>query len=156
MVELPCPLCGKPSNGVCPSCFLKKHPLKVVREVFRECECGLTFFKGRWFRDRYEMVSEIAAKSIVAPDDVKIHVKDVEFKEERGELFIKANLRGYYKGIGFEDTLNWSVRPEKTKCENCKRQGSGYYEAVLQIRGGGIELGLDPKQVASVDEVRGG
>jgi nonsense-mediated mRNA decay protein 3 len=156
MADIPCPICGAPSKGVCPRCFLKKNPIRIVRQEYRECECGLTFFKGRWFRDKHEMVSDMAEKSILPPADVKVFMKDAEYSMEKGELVVKAQYRVYYKGVGFEESQTWSVRPEKFKCGSCKKQGSGYFEAVLQVRAEGIELGLEPREIASVEEVRGG
>jgi len=156
MADLPCPKCGRPSRGVCTECYLDGHPFLGRPEGFRECvECGLTFFKGKWYEDLEEMLREVAKRSIVASPGVGFKVLDVRWTRERGKIQMEADVQGSYADSSFRKTVKWEAKPERMTCESCKRLGSGYYEAILQVRDE-MDFHLDPKQVSGVEKVKGG
>jgi nonsense-mediated mRNA decay protein 3 len=157
MADLQCPKCGKPSRGVCAECYLKTNPFSVKPETFRECECGLTFFKGRLYEDKDKemMFRAVAAKSVKPPSGVTFKLLDVTAEYQRGDVVFDAKVQGAYSGNFFTRDVKWKIRPEKMKCDTCKKTGSGYYEAILQVRGD-IDLILDEKKVASAESTRGG
>jgi NMD protein affecting ribosome stability and mRNA decay len=155
MSDLLCPKCGKPSRGVCADCHVQANPVAVKLETFRECQCGLTFFKGKWYEDRQEMLQELARKSILTPSGCKLRILNVSSKVEVGKVFMNVDVEGSHAGSHFKRTVSWSLKPEKVKCDMCRKIGSGYYEAVLQARGD-IPLDLDERQVAGIERTRGG
>jgi NMD protein affecting ribosome stability and mRNA decay len=155
MADLQCPKCGKPSRGVCAECHVKANPLAVKLETFRECQCGLTFFKGKWHESRDEMLQELAKKSIVHPSGFKLRILDVRSKVEVGKVFMDVDVEGSHAGSFFKRTVSWSLKPEKVKCDLCSKIGSGYYEATLQVRSD-LDLDLDERQVAGIERTRGG
>lgn len=156
MSELLCPKCGRPSTGVCASCFIAEHPIAVKPETFRECECGLTFFKGKWYEDRQEMLGELVSKSIKPPSGVQARVSDFKSDVQGGMVRFDADIDITHARTRFAQNLKWEIRPGKIKCNTCTKQGSGYYEAILQVRDDTVELELDEKQVADVMRTRGG
>ncbi|MFH0863208.1 MAG: NMD3-related protein [Candidatus Altiarchaeota archaeon] len=155
MSSVPCPKCGKPARGVCAECHISGHPIAVKQENFRDCGCGLGFFKGRWYEDRQELLTELVKKSIRPQSGLQLKVLGVESEESAGRLHLTARVQGSYSGSIFKTDVCWDIRPEKVKCDSCVKLGSGYYEAILQLRDG-IELDLDPKQISSLERTRGG
>ncbi len=158
MADVPCPRCGRPSSGsgVCAACFVADHPIQVKQESFRECGCGLTFFKGRLYEEKDPMFRELAVKSLVPPAGSRLAVTDVRWDYQGGFARLDADVDIHYGLARFRHNVRWEVRPERMKCDSCTKQGSGYYEAILQVRDKTVDLGLDEKQVADVESTRGG
>jgi NMD protein affecting ribosome stability and mRNA decay len=156
MDGLRCPVCGKSSEGVCVSCYLRDHPIAVKKQPLRECGCGLLFFKGRWYDDRKAMFRDFAQGSMKPPAGVEARVKSVDVSSKAGRTVLDAVVEGSYGGAVFEETLHWDVKPERVRCDVCRKLGSGYYEAVLQVRGESPVLDLDERQIGKVERVRGG
>ncbi len=156
MADLPCPSCGRPSGGVCPECYVKKHPFRVKPDSYRVCECGLMFFKGKWYDDRMKLFHDVAEKSIHPPEGVRVRRLRVRAEEKAGSMLFDVEVKASYKRVPFEDRLHWEVRPERTVCEECRRLGSGYYEAVMQVRDMGLRPEWDRRKLAKLEKVRGG
>lgn len=151
-----CPKCGAPSAGVCPRCYIEDHPLAVNPLPFKECGCGIAFFKGRWYEDVDELYLDYAGKSIRAPQDVEVKVTDVKAARKSGSVILDVKVDGEYKDYRFKRTLKLTVKPKKSTCDTCRKLGSGYFEAVLQVRGKVKNLDLEDRQLAKVERVRGG
>jgi len=156
MPDLKCPRCGRLSKGVCGDCYLRDHPVSVKPESFRECGCGLVLFKGRWSGAVEAMYRELAVKSIKPPSGVDLKVLGVNVERDRGRAVWDVDVLLSCGGSELKQKLTWSVKPESTMCEMCRKLGSGYFEAVLQVRGEAAPLDLDKRQVAKVERVRGG
>jgi nonsense-mediated mRNA decay protein 3 len=155
MSQLQCPKCGKPSRGVCAECFIRDHPIAVRQETFRDCGCGLGFFKGKWYEDRQELLMDLAKRTMVSPSGVNLRIIDVAAEPKAGRLQMLAHVQGSYSGSTFKTDVKWDIKPEQVKCDTCVKLGTGYYEAILQLRDG-IELDLDEKQISSIEHTRGG
>jgi nonsense-mediated mRNA decay protein 3 len=155
MSQLQCPKCGKPSRGVCAECFIRDHPIAVRQETFRDCGCGLGFFKGKWYEDRQELLMDLAKRSVMPPSGANLKIIGVAAEKRTGRLHIVAHVQGSYSGSVFKTDVKWDIKPEEVKCDTCVKLGTGYYEAILQLRDG-IELDLDEKQISSVERTRGG
>jgi len=158
MADVPCPRCGRPSSGsgVCAACFVADNPIIVKGESFRECGCGLTFFKGRFYDEKEPMFMEFAVKSLVPPAGSRLTVTDVRWDYQGGFAKLDADVDIHYGMARFRHNVKWEVRPERMKCNSCTKLGSGYFEAILQVRDKDVDLGLDEKQVADVEATRGG
>ena len=156
MAELLCPKCAKPSNGLCADCWIAKHPISVKVQSFKECECELGYFKGEWYRDFDEMIEEIVKKSLVPPENVRIKAESIDYKEKAGQIELSVKVSGTYNKKTFHSTVEWKIKAAKTKCEPCRKAGSGYYEAILQVRDKNLRLDIDDKQLTSINEVKGG
>jgi NMD protein affecting ribosome stability and mRNA decay len=156
MSDLQCPKCGKPSTGVCTECYIKDHPIQVKLQNYKECmECSQTYFKGRWYEDRDEMMRELARRSIYPPSGTRATVLDVKWEQLSNRVEVEAKVQGNYGGSFYKQAVKWDLRPERVKCQTCVKLGSGYYEAVLQVRDG-LEIDLDSRQVGNFESTRGG
>jgi len=135
-----CPKCGKPSEvGIfCRDCYIEKNirfrlPKKIELPYCTTCQKYL--FKGQW-------------TAFPSPDQaVKSVVKDVlktNIKKLGGDIKQEIKITG--RGKRFEATVTLSkdslvlekpttIEIKRTICPDCGRASSGYYEAVLQVRG---------------------
>jgi len=156
MSSLKCPKCGVPSTGLCPKCYIADHPIGVKPLKIIECTCGMVCFQGTWTRDRKQALKTLVEKSIKPPSEINAYVGHVDWEEEAGEMRLKAQITGRYKKQAFEDELKFSIRPKKTTCEACRKQGSGYFEAVLQIRDKDLFIKVDQEQLCGMTDVKGG
>jgi len=136
-----CPLCGKKSEvGMfCSECYLKRN-LKVelpsVIEL-RHCKgCGAYLLSGKWLKGLKEEDAVIKA----AQSSLKTNIKRLE---KTGAVSIKAETgQGGYDitvtiSLGESETkMRATVLVKNATCPDCSRLAGGYYEAVLQLRGG--------------------
>jgi nonsense-mediated mRNA decay protein 3 len=156
MKEPLCPVCGSPGAGLCPECFLGDNPFTVKPVNFNMCGCGKYQYKGGEYDNEEEVVALVARKSIKAPLGVKYRIKRVDRVWKSGRLHIDALIEGQVQGRDFHTRVGWDIKPEKHTCEVCKRLGSGYFEAVLQVRSEGLHPRVDGDKLCDIKEVRGG
>lgn len=143
-----CPLCrGKSEVGVfCYGCYLKQN-LKIEMpstiDVLRCRGCG-TYILGqkRIISDNEE---ELVRK--VAQESLKTNMKGLD---KAGVLrFDVQHLEKEYRvsavvTLGDAERVAQSiVRIRNTSCQDCSRLAGGYYEAILQIRGGASKRMVD-------------
>ncbi|MFH1055969.1 MAG: NMD3-related protein [Candidatus Altiarchaeota archaeon] len=156
MADLRCPVCGRPSCGLCAECYLKDHPIAVKPEPYKECGCGGVLFKGKWFTDKDEMIRQLAERSIRPPSGVRTRIEGVKSEEKAGKLTVQVDVVATCEKASSRQDISFDVWPERVTCDTCKKLSSGYYEAVLQVRDSDIDLNLDGDQVSNVEKVRGG
>ncbi len=130
-----CPTCNRSSNDAhfigefCETCIKnklsKELPIKVSVEVCKSC--GRIRTRDGYAPPNKESIQD--AISLGIHRKWKISVKDFDwrnalliFKEEYGNENVKMEKR-------------IAVKTKKTMCTDCYRRTSGYYEAILQIRG---------------------
>ncbi|MBD3388426.1 MAG: hypothetical protein GF416_05090 [Candidatus Altiarchaeales archaeon] len=156
MTGLKCPVCGEPSTGVCASCYLREHPLSIRKQGYRLCGCGLKFFKGRWYDNEEEMFKDLVVRSLKAPPGAEVRVARVQHEHAKGKTKLVADVKVSYKGAKAKEVLEWSVVPEHVTCDTCRKLGTGYFEAVLQVRTDGLDLDLDYNKLMKAEKVKGG
>lgn len=136
-----CPICGRKSEvGVfCSECYLKKNlklELPGVVELQHCPRCGAYLLKGRWVR---ELDDETAVKNAVE-NEIKTNIKGLKRAGVIGVEIEKAG-KGYEATVtaavgGAEMRRQTKVRMKNVACPECSRIAGGYFEAVLQLRGG--------------------
>ena len=136
-----CPLCGKTSEvGMfCQDCYLKKH-LKIdlpnIIEVSYCRKCDSYMLEGRWVRG---LAEEEAVKRAVEAA-IKTNMRGMEksglikVEIEKRETEYMVTARADLEGANVEKRA--IVRITKVTCPDCSRMSGGYYEAVIQLRGG--------------------
>ncbi|KXA95151.1 hypothetical protein AKJ65_02500 [candidate division MSBL1 archaeon SCGC-AAA259E19] len=148
-------------EGLCKDCFLEKNPLlKVPEEVEMEiCDrCGAFYLENAWHdlegrpTEEYleaakEMVTSVAEVFEGGPAGSRyVNFEDSEgvdigFKAERPSpetINISVEVRGRFFDSQEEplsDRAEVKVKLKRTTCGVCERLASGYYEAILQVRG---------------------
>ncbi len=156
MSDIKCPKCGTPSSGLCPNCRIGAGSIKIKPHSLVKCDCGRVMQGGQWSRDRKAVIIDLVERSIRGPEGVKLYVDDVSWTEQGGMFHIHADVHGRLQRQCFEDEVDFKIRPKRINCEVCKKQGSGYFEAVIQIRDKELFIEVDQEQIANVMDVKGG
>ncbi|MFH1306230.1 MAG: NMD3-related protein, partial [Candidatus Micrarchaeota archaeon] len=96
-----------------------KLPTKV--NIIICAGCGKIKNKGKWERRSDKLIEEIAVKA---------------FRKSGFEGKFNVS-EGVWKGIieGAEYSCPVEIAIEKIMCKNCSRASSGYFEAIIQLRG---------------------
>lgn len=154
-----CVECGKEwpldelRGGVCPDCYLKKNVLATLKqnvdvEVCVHCHArkrGEVWMEGH---DRLEPVVVDAVREAihVVRSVERPHIDiDVTAEDERN-FSVTALVTGTAEGVPFETELRTRSRIKNATCVRCSRVQGGYYEAIVQIRATGRDMGLAEKR----------
>ncbi len=143
-----CPLCGRKSEvGMfCSDCYLKKNlklELPGTVSLTRCKNCGTYLLAGKWLRD---VTEEDAVKRTVLAA-LKSNVKGLE-KAGMMTISTEPSDKDHIATVTFtlgetEVSKNTIVRITGVACPDCSRMAGGYFEAVLQIRGGVSKKTID-------------
>lgn len=158
-----CFACGKKTGelegGLCGECSEKGVLVRLPKriEVVACAKCGKMLFKNKWAGFSLEKLAADAAET-------SARIKGIEAKAEGkklGAVFVLENAAGKEKTEAHETVFHIA----KVICPSCSRKHSGYYEAVLQLRGfgegdlekmKGILDNIERKSFYRIKEVRGG
>lgn len=152
-----CPNCGRETaellDGFCPQCAADRLSLLNAPEVVDTTECthcgrqlvGATWRAGAGSR---QAKLEVALRDALAQDprlDQASWKLAPHWEDERNAL-IGVEFSGALRGVPVNRSFRVRVRFKTTACPDCSREMGGYYEAILQVRGGdGTDLaGLLP------------
>lgn len=126
-----CFLCGKKTNnlinGYCESCYNKNFKLLEVPNslIILQCKkCGKIKQKNVW--------KDIEIEDVIK-DSIKILGKNVKIKINGNKIFANGYLTNS-KELK-KDVYEINLKIIKKICSNCLKKLSGYYEAIIQLRG---------------------
>jgi nonsense-mediated mRNA decay protein 3 len=151
-----CVECGKQgptTDGVCATCFSKKH--RVVRppdhvDAARCRSCGAIRIGRAWVRvDLEDAIPRLLEHTIepLAPfEEVRFH-HDAR-SEDANNLALDVEARGRYADLEQTDRFRTRLRLRPSLCDTCTKRESKYFEGILQIRGSGRDL--TPAEVRSI------
>lgn len=164
---------GPLMDGLCRDCFLEENPLiKTPREIELEvCDrCGAYFLEGESHDVERDPTSEYveAAKELLTSEAEALQAgpagtRYVRFENSEGidlsfeaeytspeniviEVGVQAVLFDYQEEP-LTDRVEVEVNLVETRCDVCSKLESGYYEAVLQVRG---KEDLDEDKISEV------
>lgn len=158
-----CFACGKSTDelegGRCRECSGKDVLVSLPKriEVVACAKCEKMLFKNRWTDFNLERIVADAAKT-------SARISKIEAKAERKKLTADFVLEAD-SGKEKKETHEAVFHTNRVICSSCSRRFSGYYEAVLQLRGfseGELErlsdvLGMiERKSFYRIKEVPGG
>lgn len=140
-----CPQCGAETEhlvgprGVCRDCYSESHsPLDIPDEVtFPQCSHCMDYRIGNTWKE-YEGDEEMVLGLLKQYEDEDIDVA-VSYRRQGEKLIANLLIREFVDGELIESTTEVTLRPEQTQCPKCSRFHGGYYEAILQLRGGVTE-----------------
>ncbi|MEM3400120.1 MAG: NMD3-related protein [Candidatus Micrarchaeia archaeon] len=128
-----CPSCGANSSNqtfvgsFCIPCYSKKLRISLPEIEIEECErCGRIKHHGEWCKKTKKVLVEKIHQLIKTDCELSINIKN----NDAELLFL----------LRFGDTLipirkEIHIRTKKAICDTCFRRASGYYEAIIQLRG---------------------
>lgn len=130
-----CPICGKNKkefiDDICSECYAKKNSLiESFKDVKIEyCSiCNRYKHKGTFSK---KDIKQIVKSFINFSKDAKISSFEVNLEEKEITIKVKGNFKGYKKS---EEYVIPYINQSLT-CKSCGKQGSQYFEGILQIRG---------------------
>ncbi len=140
MLKQLCIKCGRTAkvNNLCGECFLQQ-PLFDIRD-FRIIVCGRcgSYYDNGWHKkDFNEAVREQVIKRIKTGN--KIIRKNVTFRVVGNKIVASIECSGTINGRKKTEKKRVAVTMKRQKCDSCIKKSGGYYEAVLQARGGNAE-----------------
>lgn len=152
---------GQLIDGQCPDCFLEENPLlKLPEKLELEIceECGAYFIDNNFYDIKVNPAREYleGAKKLVISElevlqmgptepryvdfddsenvDVGLKADYTESENIAVELEVQAKILESQEEP-FTEKAKVIVETKYTKCEVCRKIDTGYYEAVLQVRG---------------------
>lgn len=157
-----CIQCGKENvklyKGRCSSCFASGNKLITIPSdmTVEFCaHCSSIHVGDRWLESK-QSEEEIIAEKIVresVPDenaeDIVLEIDPISQKGSILEVLVKA--RGTVLELPVKREFTLKVKLNRSVCPECSKHASGYYEAVLQLRGD--KRPLDSVEIKSVDGI---
>jgi NMD protein affecting ribosome stability and mRNA decay len=158
-----CVECGKSENnlidGMCPSCFVQKtkilsFPKEISIQVCKDC--GARKRKNSWIRNEQNMIRSSIIENVVLKKGKLVDLTFEKVKGDRYKSCYNVNFLLEHRGIEFEKKEQVDIRIKYSLCDECSRKRSGYYEAIVQIRGNIPERWEEEIREARVGEVKTG
>lgn len=141
-MEKHCPLCGRPSSDlrfigeICEPCIVKKLKSSLPSSVrIRACKfCGRTWSAGE-FRDNKKISLAAAIRQGLGQKGCLVDVLSYDSESAKVRLTFEVDGRhaAFIEELGLERSYEM--------CRRCSRLKAGYYEAVVQFRGGARDAG---------------
>lgn len=142
-----CPLCGRSvtelDGGVCDRCLSERKrfvELPGFVDATTCAHCGKTQRAGLWRTappDREALARESVNQALdLDPDlaDHEIHL-DAAWEDERNAL-VTGRVTGRFRDEPVERPFQTRLRLKTSVCTECSREFGGYFEAIIQVRGG--------------------
>ncbi len=144
-----CPTCGASENekqfvtAFCIDCFAKqRQPLETPKETaFTLCtNCKRIRVSGEWLAARRgeserEFEQRVLKEQILKKTRLARGVELLHASVERRKNFAFLHAVFSLEGKRFEASARVRVEEERRACEDCVKKASGYYEAIIQVRG---------------------
>jgi nonsense-mediated mRNA decay protein 3 len=146
-----CPLCGRKTdvviNGLCPSCYVKKHgildiPSIVEAQICRYCgsvKIGVKWVPSSSFEESIESIIKYVlekAKPIYPFKKEDVKLARFEYETYPNWLTrVRLTVKTAYMDHIVEKEYEITVKLKPSICPACKTRVSGEYDTVLQIRG---------------------
>ena len=126
-----CFVCGKQAvkEGKCEECWSKEHALVTLPEKieFIQCpKCDLTKTRNRWIAPDLEKIIK---------DSAKTHGEVDAWSFLPNKEGYEVEVRGWIDSMRKVETHKVKLHAIKNVCPVCGKLLSGYYEAIIQVRG---------------------
>ncbi len=155
-----CVSCGKEAEigSLCEDCFTKEKSLLLTQDSeLKLCDCG-SYFDSKWQpAERFdEIITGYVKRHIVKLGTIRS--MRIGFKKVGNNIIATIDCRGNIppaKKIKPERKI-LRIKVRNIKCDNCIKLLGGYYEAVLQVRGGNAEKIIDKVHGGGVEKIKNG
>jgi len=151
-----CPKCGRKGGGICLKCLLEENPVRIHKKGIAVCGCGRIKHKNKWIKDLLEMLTPLTVKIVEFPDGIEVEGVKITPKKIGKTVEWDAEFNLSYNDEKIVKTISLSAPRIDQTCQSCKMGSSGYYEAVLQIRGKPPPILPDINEVSNVSESKNG
>jgi nonsense-mediated mRNA decay protein 3 len=144
---------GPVYQGVCASCFAKKHPLLEPPknlDVPRCQQCGSFHFRAGWSRVELDLAIPQLLRERVRPLPPFEHLTFTHMArgEDANNYFVTVKASGRFEDLRQVQDFHVRLRIKPSVCDTCQRQGGRYFEGILQVRA--EDRDLTPKEMRAV------
>jgi NMD protein affecting ribosome stability and mRNA decay len=119
-------------------------------------DCGARKRKNSWIRDDQNMIRNNIIENMVLKKGKLVDLTFEKVKGDRYKTRYRVNFLLEHRGIKFEKEKQVEIRIKYLLCDECSRKRSGYYEAIVQIRGNIPERWEEEIREARVGKVKTG
>ncbi|MEM3373061.1 MAG: NMD3-related protein [Candidatus Anstonellales archaeon] len=130
-----CPICGKsniyilPKKNICIKCYEPTMDIKKSIDIYICPTCN-KYLHGEWKKFDENKFKEFLKNKI------KLKGGYIEnYDLEKGLISVSL----IEDGFKFEKEIKIKINLNKIQCLQCSRKSSGYYEAIIQLRGNNVE-----------------
>ncbi|HYM38970.1 MAG TPA: NMD3-related protein [Thermoplasmata archaeon] len=126
-------------QGVCASCFAKKHPLvepPANLHVPRCQQCGAFHFRSGWSRvDLDQAILQLLREKVrMLPPFEHVAFTHVAREEDANNYFLTVKASGRFEDLRQVQDFHVRLRIKPSVCDTCQKQAGRYYEGILQVR----------------------
>lgn len=144
---------GPVYQGVCASCFAKKHPLvepPANLDVPRCQTCGAFHFRSGWSRVDLDMaIPQLLREKVRAlPPFEHVAFTHVAREEDANNYFLTVKASGRFEDLRQVQDFHVRLRIKPSVCDTCAKQAGRYFEGILQVRA--EDRDLTPAEVRAV------
>ena len=130
---------GPVYQGVCASCFAKKHPLvqpPTNVDVPRCQQCGSFHFRSGWSRvDLDVAIPQLLREQVRAlPPFEHVIFTHVAREEDANNYFLTVKASGRFEDLRQVQDFHARLRIKPSVCDTCQKQAGRYFEGILQVR----------------------
>lgn len=139
-----CPSCGRSEEetgefvrNFCPDCYAQRFTLYHLPDEYelKLCpRCDRTFYSGKWvLLTPTEAVKDFVKRKIKS--DFPFKVEELRFEKQVKEDLAIVRLSFSMSGKKVEKKHRLRFKLVKDLCRDCSLRASGYFEAIIQLRG---------------------
>ncbi len=130
---------GPVYQGVCASCFAKKHPLvhpPANVDVPRCSQCGALHFRSGWSRVDLDVAIPqlLREQTKVLPPFEHVTFTHVAREEDANNFFLTVKAAGRFEDLRQVQDFHVRLRIKPSVCDTCQKQAGRYFEGILQVR----------------------
>ena len=136
---------GPVYQGVCASCFAKKHALVEPPrnvDVPRCARCGAFHFRGGWSRVDLDLaIPQLLREQVktLAPFE-HVTFTHVAREEDANNYLLTVKAAGRFEDLRQVQDFHVRLRMKPSVCDTCAKQDGRYFEGILQVRADGRDL----------------
>jgi len=145
-----CVECGSESEligSLCVECYSKRHPLATLPDHVDLVLCA--HCSSMQTRTGWEDIGSVREAAEAAIEDaltlengaklsgMAVRLSEADERNVQASVAVSVDKDGHM----FRRELRTTVRLKRGSCTECSKQQGSYYEAILQVRGQGRELG---------------
>lgn len=140
-------------QGVCASCFAKKHPVvepPANVDVPRCQQCGAFHFRAGWSRiDLDVAIPQLLREQtkVLAPFE-HVTFTHVAREEDANNYFLTVKASGRFEDLRQVQDFHVRLRIKPSVCDTCQKQAGRYFEGILQVRA--EDRDLTPREMRAV------
>lgn len=136
---------GPTTDGLCPTCFAKRHPLldpPPYVDVPRCRECGALHLREGWVHTDVDLaIPQVLREAVpLRPPFAPASFDHSARAEDASNILLTVRARGRYADLEQSHEFRTRLRLKPSLCDVCTKRRSRYYAGIVQVRAEGRDL----------------